>query len=211
SVSAHQLVKSPQNELLWLSKENFSNGSINTVDISSRSASLYQIYKPKLVEGMINGIFYYSESGNFKKDLASHDLGTYPIANGQTYGEGMPVEESGNMIIATEAIAKVEGNASFAKPHWKMLSKWVNYLVNEGFDPQNQLCTDDFAGHLARNANLSVKAIVGIACYAELAQQLGDTKTATKYREIARQMVPRWMQLADDGDHYSLTLENKGT
>lgn len=160
---------------------------------------------------MMTPIFYYSESGRWNKPFAAHDVGTYPLANGQTYGGDMPVEESGNMLILTTAIALREGNAEFARKHWETLTTWANYLLKEGLDPENQLCTDDFAGHFAHNANLSIKAIMGIAGYGKLADMLGDKVTAEKYISAAKEMAMKWAAMANAGDHYRLTFDQPAT
>jgi hypothetical protein len=123
----------------------------------------------------------------------------------------MPVEECGNMLIMLTALARVEGNARFSERYWPVLTKWANYLREKGLDPENQLCTDDFAGHLAHNANLSLKAIEGIGGYARLCEMLGKPDDAAAYRKVAAEMAVRWVALARDGDHYRLTFDRPGT
>lgn len=211
AISAHKLVKDENSTLLFLSKENNSNGSIGTVDVTYPSSPLFLLYNTELMKGLMNHIFYYSESGKWTKPFAAHDVGTYPLANGQTYGGDMPVEESGNMLILTAALAEVEGNAGYAEKHWEVLTTWTDYLVKEGLDPANQLCTDDFAGHFAHNANLSVKAIMGIASYGRLAGMLGKTDISNRYMSIARDMAKEWEKMANDGDHYKLTFDRSDT
>jgi len=91
------------------------------------------------------------------------------------------------------------------------LTKWAEFLLQKGFDPDKQLCTDDFAGHLAHNTNLSIKAIEALAAYAQLADKLGNHAAAEKYGSAAKNMASKWVDLAADGDHYRLAFDKTGT
>ena len=210
-IAAHKLFEDKDGNLLFFSKENNSNGCVNTVDLTYPEAPLFLAYNPELQKAMMTSIFDYSLSGRWTKPFAAHDLGQYPRANNQVYGGDMPLEEAGNMITLAAMLTKIDGNTTYVNKYWDILKTWADYLVENGQDPANQLCTDDFAGHWAHNANLSIKAIMGVAGFAEMARIKGDAATADKYLKTAKDMAVKWEQTARDGDHYRLAFDRENT
>lgn len=218
ALAGHKLVADIDGTPLYFSKEISSNGCIATVDITYPSAPLFIALSPRLMRAMLEPILQYSSLARWRFPFAPHDIGQYPLANGQRYGDGeksedgqMPIEESGNMLILAAALAKAEGSAALAERYWPVLTKWAAYLREKGMDPENQLSTDDFAGYLAHNANLSIKAIVALGAYAQLAGALKQPAVEKDYIDAARSMAVRWCEMARDGDHYRLAFDRPGT
>ena len=197
---------------LLFTKENTSNGDVATVDVIFPMSPIWILFNPTLAKASIVPILSYAASDHWKFPNAPHDLGTYPIAKGtDDGGEGMPVEESGNMLIMCDAIAQTEASAKFLLPWWDKLSQWALYLEKYGLDPEDQLCTDDFMGHLAHNANLSIKAILGLAAYGDLCRIRGDMPSALKYQKLAKDDAANWIQVAEEGDHSRLAFDQPNT
>jgi hypothetical protein len=195
AIAAHKLVEDTEGNLIFLSKENDSNGCIGTLDVTYPSIPLFLKFNPEMVKGMLRPIIKYAQMPEWIYPFTPHDVGQYPIANGQVYAnvrdglnpdKQMPIEEAGNMLITLAAIKHYHnGDQSLFDENKDLMKQWADYLVEFGYDPEHQLCTDDFAGHLARNCNLSIKAILGIAAYGELS---GDAT----YQKIAADYAKRW-------------------
>ena len=218
AIAAHKLVEDADGVPFFMPKENFSNGSISTVDVIYPSSPMFLLLNPKLVEAQLEPVMRYAQTARWNFPFAPHDLGVYPLADGQLYGGGeiseenqMPVEESANVILMFDGVARAEQDADFAKRYWPLLTRWAEYLLAKGSDPENQLSTDDFSGHLAHNANLSIKAIEALGAYAQLAEKLGDNRAAAAYETAARSMAAKWVPMDAEGDHYRLAFDAPGT
>jgi hypothetical protein len=218
TIAAHKLVADVDGSPMLFSKENDSNGCIDTVDVTYPSSPFFLLFNSELLQAQLEPLMRYAALPRWRFPFAPHDLGTYPLADGQVYGgaevnevDQMPVEESGNLILMIAALERREGNWDFARRYIPQLTQWAAYLETKGMDPENQLSTDDFAGHLAHNTNLSLKAIEALGAFVEIARGVGDTELAERYEKVVRPLPATWEKMARDGDHYKLAFDQPGT
>ncbi len=88
ALAAHGLVADLDGKPMLFAKENFSNGDIATVDVLYPSAPFFLFFNPALLEAQVRPVLEYASLPRWKFPFAPHDLGRYPLANGQEYGGG---------------------------------------------------------------------------------------------------------------------------
>ena len=195
ATAAHKLV-TWHGETMFVSKECSSNGCAATLDVTYPSIPLYLKYNPPLVRAMLRPLFGFAESDMWRFDFAPHDCGQYPLLNRQVYGlsgDGydpamqMPVEECGNALICASLAELADGDRAFNRRYALLLGKYADYLTEHGYNPEDQLCTDDFAGHTRGNCNLSVKSAVALRCW-------GRVTESEKYSSAGGLMAQRWAE-----------------
>ena len=138
-----------------------------------------------------------------------HYLGQYPIAElqcwGNAYGGGasqhcedMPLEMTADNLQMTAAAALVTGDFRVVQQHWPLLTQYADYLVKNGLDPTKQLCSDDFEGPTAHNANLAAKSILGIAAFSALCDAT-NRSCGAHYMATAKGYSQQWVALSAGG------------
>lgn len=235
AIAAHKLGITKNNELVFISKECGSNGCAATVDITYPTSPILFLYNPNLLKASLKPIFDFAKKPIWKFDFAPHDAGKYPTIIGQVYAYKfkqdspyenydnifnfpknkdiydfkyqMPVEESANMIILSYGLYYYSKDLKFLKQNYKTLHKWANYLLKHGLIPENQLCTDDFSGHLDKNTNLSIKSVVALRCFYEIAKKIKDKKTMNVFKKGYKNCVNFIENVSNEKEFLPLTYE----
>ncbi|OAV97021.1 hypothetical protein PTTG_00108 [Puccinia triticina 1-1 BBBD Race 1] len=194
-------------------KEISSNGDMSTVDVIFPQFPVLAYLDPQLLKLLLEPIFKYSTSGLYPNRWTVHDLGRYPNATGHNDGkdEPMPVEEAGNILIMSLAYHQLAKDDEWLAKHYVILKQWAGFLVDDGLIPAKQLSTDDFAGTLANQTNLALKAIVGIGAMAQIACTSGYKEEGSSFRTIAEKFVDQWIgfSLNESGNHTKLAYQLK--
>lgn len=121
----------------------------------------------------------------------------------------MPVEECGNMIFMALAYSQFTDNPSYLEKHYRILKQWTKYLIDFGLIPATQganflqsclriVSTDDFAGPLANQSNLALKAILGIRAMSEIASITDNDNDARDFMKTSHEYMQRWEQFSFD-------------
>ena len=91
-----------------------------------------------------------------------------------------------------------------------LLKQWADYLAAHGLDPENQLCTDDFAGHLARMRTCPSRRSWAWRATRSSQECEGDPEAKPRTAKTAREMAAQWEKLADGGEHTEAGVRTRG-
>ena len=181
-LAANKLAADANGQPLLFPKENFSNGCIATVDVIYPMEPLFLLFSPALTKATLTPILDYASSGRWRFLSLRMISGLIPKPMARCAAAARKRKRircrwrNRQYALAPGGAGQDRRQRRVRGAYWPVLEKWAAYLKSKGFDPENQLCTDDFAGHLAHNVNLSAKAILALGAYGALCEMRGGPR-----------------------------------
>ncbi|KAF9651060.1 hypothetical protein BDM02DRAFT_3184786 [Thelephora ganbajun] len=162
--------------LMFMKAEVPSNGNINTVDVIFPAWPISLYTNPAIGKYLLLPHYQYQAAGLYSNEWALHDMGAhYSSAIGHNDGldERVPVEESGNNLIATLSYTRKTEDTSLIKQYSGLLDWWTRLAV--------LFVANTSQGPLENQTNLAIGVVIRIQATAESFRILGDEQKVNNY------------------------------
>lgn len=126
-------------------------------------------------------------------------------ANIYVFDSQMPIEECSNMLVISYAAMARGADDALYKENYDLLKLWFQYIEKSGLVPETQLCTDDFFTRVEANVNLSIKAMVGVKCFALIAERFGYQEDAETAKRCLKAYQDEFYNYFKDCEHQPLS------
>ncbi len=197
-------------QALAFQKEIASGGLVSTADVIFPTSPLFLIDNPVVLRKLLEGFLQHAERRPSGNPYPVHDLGIWPIVGDDPSFADTPVETAGDLLLMSAALALKAGDDSVVRGHQATLTGWADYLLMSGSDPVLlQLSTDDFTGEQPHIATFGLKSALAVTAWGQALANI-DTNASSHYIQSGRLLYAVWSQKAWAGDHFALTLDNKG-
>ena len=191
-------------------KEIASGSLTSTVDVIFPTAALFLVEDPATLGLLLHGFLDHTAHHPYGEAYPPHDLGPWPLVQGDPTFMDTPVETAGDLLLLAAAHARATGDTRLIQEHRALLQSWSDYLIAATVDPPLQSSTDDFTGMLPHASVFGMKEALAVAAWAECLTLLGDSKAAASTRALASTRFTTWLALVEDSDHLGLTLDGAG-
>ncbi|CAK7230924.1 hypothetical protein SCUCBS95973_007737 [Sporothrix curviconia] len=169
----------------WM-KEISTDGNVQTTaDLLPKAWPIFYVMAPDMMRLLLNPLLEYSLT--WTADFGFHDLGKlYPNATGETVAaqEALIVDQTAVMHWMAYAYQKASGDTEYIKPYLGPLTRFADYLVDNGLYTAAQQSSVDSIGATANQTVLAMYSAVALTAFGALTGQDNYTAVGRQFADV---------------------------